>query len=185
MEGEKEWCSRWWNSLDKGSALTQVGYCSREALNCETSLCTFVGIGIVTKYRLREKLSSLCYGQQGRNQLWRRSTSNRTQLYLRPAVWSGVSHFTSLRLNCHTSSKNHSLHHSVEIRIEWDTVYKDWIWDFSTPFDSNSSVSRLLFILCSPGLRLCLSIFHTLTHSIVQQEGFTVKSTGEVRDVWF
>ena len=31
--------TRGWNSLDKGSALTRVGYCSREALNCETSLC--------------------------------------------------------------------------------------------------------------------------------------------------
>ena len=71
LEGEKGWWPGGWNSLDKGSALTQVGYCSREALNCETSLCTFVGIGIVTKYRLREKLSSLCYGQQGKNQNWR------------------------------------------------------------------------------------------------------------------
>ena len=47
MEGEKDWCSSWWNILDKGSALIQVGSCSREVLNCETSLCTFVGVSSV------------------------------------------------------------------------------------------------------------------------------------------
>ena len=57
--------------VNKGSALTQVGNCSREVLNCESSLCTCVGLGIVAKYRLRGKLSSLCYGQQGKNQNWR------------------------------------------------------------------------------------------------------------------
>ena len=47
--------TRWWNSLDKGSALTQVGYCSGEVLSCETSLCTYVGVGIVTKHRQKGK----------------------------------------------------------------------------------------------------------------------------------
>ena len=49
LEGEKGWWPGGWNSLDKGSALTQVGYCSANVLNCETSLCTVVGVGIVTK----------------------------------------------------------------------------------------------------------------------------------------
>ena len=49
LEGGKEWWPGGWNSLDKGSALTQVGYCSREVLNCETSLCTVLGVGIVRK----------------------------------------------------------------------------------------------------------------------------------------
>ena len=49
LEGEKGWWPGGWNSLDKGSALTQVGYCSAKVLNCETSLCTVVGVGIVTK----------------------------------------------------------------------------------------------------------------------------------------
>ena len=52
------------------------GYCSREVLNRETSMWTCVGLGTVTKYRLRGKLSSLCYGQQGKNQNWRRLTSH-------------------------------------------------------------------------------------------------------------
>ena len=47
--------TRGWNSLDKGSELSHVGYCSREALNCETSLCVVVAVGIVTKYRQRRK----------------------------------------------------------------------------------------------------------------------------------
>ena len=46
-----------WNSLEKGSALTQVGYCSREVLNCATSLCSCVGLGIVTKYIERKILT--------------------------------------------------------------------------------------------------------------------------------
>ena len=73
-------------------------------------------------------------------------TSNRIQLHLWPAVWPWRSHFASLRLSCHTSSKNHSLHHSVEVKIEWDTVHKDLTWDFSALVDSNSSVFRLTFI---------------------------------------
>ena len=73
LEGEKGWWPGGWNSLDKGSALTQVGYCSGEVLNSEISLCTVVGVGIVTKYRQRWKCSSLC--QHGKNHLWRRLTS--------------------------------------------------------------------------------------------------------------
>ena len=67
--------TRGWDSVDKGSALTRVGYCSREALNCETSLCAVVGVGIVTKHRQRGKCSSLCYAQHGKNQLRKRLTS--------------------------------------------------------------------------------------------------------------
>ena len=70
--------TRGWNSLEKHSALTEGGYCSREVLHCETSLCEVVGVGVVTKNRQRGKLSSLCYGQQGKNQLWRRPTSHET-----------------------------------------------------------------------------------------------------------
>ena len=73
--GREGMVTRGWNSLDKGSALTRVGYCSREALNCETSLCAVVGVGIVTKHRQRGTCSSLCYAQHGKNQLWKRLTS--------------------------------------------------------------------------------------------------------------
>ena len=66
------------NYLDKCSALTKGGYCSREVLNCETSLCTVVGVEIVTKIRQRGKLPSFCYGQQGKKNLWRRATSHET-----------------------------------------------------------------------------------------------------------
>ena len=67
-------------------------------------------------------------------------TSDGIQFCLWQAVLPCRSHFTSLRLSCHTYSKNHSLHRSVEIRIQWDTVYKDLIQNFSTPFSSDSSV---------------------------------------------
>ena len=145
MEGEKDWCSSWWNILDKGSALTQVGYCSKEVLNCETSLCTIVGVGIVTKYRQRGKISSLCYARTG---------SASSNFKWNPAL--PLTSYVVLEKSLHLSEtqlphllQERFMHHSVEIRIEWDTVYKDLIQNFSTLFDSNSSVWRLTYILCS------------------------------------
>lgn len=47
---------------EQRSALTQVGYCSREVLNCEPSLCTCVGLGIVkSKIQTRETLIPLLW----------------------------------------------------------------------------------------------------------------------------
>lgn len=47
--------------MDKGLALTQVGYCPKGALNFETSLCIFCGSGILTKDSQKGKLSSLFF----------------------------------------------------------------------------------------------------------------------------
>ena len=99
------------------TALTEGGYCWREVLNCETSLCAVVGVEIVTKIRQRGKLSPFAISRGRTN-----SGGGRLHMHLALPLTNCVTleksfHLSSWRFTCHTFPKNHSLHHSVKMRI--------------------------------------------------------------------
>ena len=74
--------TRGWNSLEKHSALTEGGYCSREVLHCETSLCEVVGVGVVTKIDKEENSHPFATASRGR------TSSGGGQLHMKPSFAS-------------------------------------------------------------------------------------------------